>query len=1577
MPATESTWRNQKLLHVIFGISSLLMLLTSIWMFANDHRRQWKDYQRKFRDVEVNLTDWQLYAEKTRLANSNFDQLSRELQMARATAPDHEAYQEFRRLVLEDSERRGESPPDFQAWDQTWQELEKATDRIHQQTRDLDEARGQVEALRKKRATGDHSAEAPPNAPEPAGSGDELARAEAHVGSLQQELESLLRQAGALRKQFLDGSLRQKGLRSFLDRARFREDQALSQRKFKAAEFDAARAQLDILVRDNAPVPERDAAQRRVDDIKGQLDALSLSRERDTAARQKLEASFRILEGDENQLAKKLADAETELERLRNTKAEREDRLVKSNFLPGKGLLELPIMDAFNSPLKIDNLWTEGLTLVNGSFGKVRRFDRCTTCHKGIAKTAAGSGDIPAYPQRAILHFRLDPPEEPPAGENDKKMSLESVFGFRLAERGLLDPNDVTIAVVDPGGRAALARRIAPPDASSGGEENSSAEQSDPSEGLLPGDVLRRVNDDRVKTLDDVRLMMLGTGVTDQPLRLTVERGLPQPYCSHPRLDLFVGSLSPHPITIMGCTSCHEGQGSATSFEFASHTPDSLRQAEDWAREYGWFNNTHWIFPMYPRRFMESTCLRCHHEVVELEPSERFRDPPAPRLVEGYHLLTDYGCYGCHEIDGFAGPNRRIGPDIRLEPNYSAAAAAVRGDPAFPTLDPQLQRDVQLVVDQPFQREARDRVRHFLTQQSFASESPLSALSLKMADVLEDLESPGRERKVGPSLRFVASKLDTAFLYDWIRDPTHFRPSTRMPRFFGLWKHLEAEPASLDRAKRNEPIEIRGMVAYLEAKSQPFEYVGGDAALEPASAERGKLAFELRGCLACHQHSEFPAGKATQGPDLSRLGDKFTGGADSANARKWLYSWLKQPTHYSPRTRMPNLFLDPVKDAEGKTTDPAADVVEFLLGQSDGWKPSAETTSALAPDPQALDELVLDYLRGAYSEDEARDIVHQGIPETATIDPTSAEFLLVGTASNDAKLTYVGQKTIAKYGCYGCHDIPGFEAAKPIGTSLADWGRKESTKIAFEHINEYLGIGHHGGGSSANGHHAPKAPDFYGKPDPRRADEDFFRLQLQWQDRSGFLWQKLREPRSFDFMKTENKGYQERLRMPLFPLDEAQREAVITFVLGLVSEPPAENFVYHPNSRNRAIQQGLVVLDRFNCGGCHILDTEKWSLEFEAETFGEPPEIADFPFVIPSVPDDVLRTSETPDPHSGRFRATIHGLTAIDNATGKPEVWDEEGDPLEEGESYDPNTFIYPLDLWQNAAVEGKVFQVGVANLEVPAATIQNRWGAVGGDLTFLLLPRVTEVELAANPSANAKEAWGWLPPPLVGEGSKVQPQWLHSFLMDPFPIRPAVFLRMPKFNMSPTDAQRLVDYFAAKDDHLSPYEYDARTSLAHVEASQAEFAQQHGSDASRLDHAMRIVTDTNYCIKCHSVGDFEPEGADRAKAPNLAMAETRLRPEFVRRWIANPKRILPYSNMPVNIPFDATADHLGGVSQELFPGTSIEQLDGVVDLLMNFGYFTGVKSRIGDLVKSAEAAAKSQSTGEDSQGSDTNRGLD
>jgi hypothetical protein len=110
--------------------------------------------------------------------------------------------------------------------------------------------------------------------------------------------------------------------------------------------------------------------------------------------------------------------------------------------------------------------------------------------------------------------------------------------------------------------------------------------------------------------------------------------------------------------------------------------------------------------------------------------------------------------------------------------------------------------------------------------------------------------------------------------------------------------------------------------------------------------------------------------------------------------------------------------------------------------------------------------------------------------------------------------------------------------------------------------------------------------------------------------------------------------------------------------------------------------------------------------------------------------------------------------------------------------------------------------------------------------------------------------------------------------------------------------------------------------------------------------------------VKCHLLGDFSPTGSERAKGPRLDLVYKRLRPDYTLAWIADPKRILPYTAMPVNIPSDKP------VSEALYHGTSLEQVNGVVDLLMNFDRFIEEGVSMKPLIKPAPAAAPQEAGG-------------
>lgn len=431
------------------------------------------------------------------------------------------------------------------------------------------------------------------------------------------------------------------------------------------------------------------------------------------------------------------------------------------------------------------------------------------------------------------------------------------------------------------------------------------------------------------------------------------------------------------------------------------------------------------------------------------------------------------------------------------------------------------------------------------------------------------------------------------------------------------------------------------------------------------------------------------------------------------------------------------------------------------------------------------------------------------------------------------------------------------------------------------------------------------------------ADREFYLEAIRTKRREGFIWQKLRAPRSFDYGTTAKKSYNEHLLMGRFSFTAAEREAIITFVLGLVAEPPKDKYLPRPDPRRRAIVEGRKVLDKYACAQCHTLEMERWTIEWDPAKAPEPPPAAaDCPFLKPQVTPAQLTASQKTDGR-GLCRAELVGMPQT-SAAGE----------LEKSEDEDGN-LRYAFVLWEPAVIAGKVWPVGGASVLVSPGQIVTKRPPLGGDFARVLYPWAMAEAKDSGSNPGTQEAWGWLPPPLVHTGWKVQPAWLHDYVLEPSVIRPAALLGMPKYNLSPAEAAKLVDYFAASVGADFPFDSDPRGRRARLASPRPE---QH----PQWEKALRLVADQKtFCAKCHLVGDYGPGGATRTVlAPNLERVGSRIRPEYLRRWIANPKSILPYTAMPVNFPIDQS------LGQDLLPGSSREQLDAVVDVLLSYdGY--------------------------------------
>ena len=1235
-------------------------------------------------------------------------------------------------------------------------------------------------------------------------------------------------------------------LNALVNEARVRREDLDRRLRFRRAEFEQSRSEYEAQVGQGTDAARLARLQERVTRIKADVDSLVQQSQVAAAHHEALQDILHLINRPVERAQHALAEHRAGVDQL-------EQLLFQQRPNSGKGFLQSPLFDALGRPLAVEQTWLPELT-IDYNFCRVARFDRCATCHQAIDRPSPGRPAEPLIAGLHVLTLELATPRQAPtAGQG----TLEKLYGFGLAGQGILNPNDATIGLVLPRTPAANAT-------------------------LMVGDVLLAINDGPVSGRAAAERMLLTDVAWGKPLRLAIQRGLPHPFTSHPRLDLFLGAASPHPMNEFGCTICHEGQGSATDFAWASHTPNTPTQQAHWHRDLGWFANSHWDHPMLPARFAESRCLKCHQDVVDLEPSRRFPDPPASKLMTGYNLVRQYGCFGCHEINGFDDSGRRVGPDMRLEVTSGATGGK---QPVAPTTT--------------------------------------------------GARRPGTMRKVGPSLIDAAARLDAKYFAQSIADPAQLRPATRMPRLFGMHEHLEG--ATLRDAQRFEAAELQGMVAYLASAGRRVEPAPAPSTVtESPSADRGKRLFELRGCLACHKHREFPAGQSIEAADLSDLAAKYTTQA----GKDWLTSWLRDPMRHSSRTKMPNLLLEPNalpgSDAKPpRMTDPAADIAAWLLtagqGRGDESLPAHGTggeggAKRAAPSPPAplpsngrgeqdadLDELALQLLRTSLPADRATEYLKSGVPTSVAEQAQPDAAILNAPVTLEKKLEYVGRRTIRRRGCFGCHEIPGFAESPLIGPSLTDWGRKPTSLLAFEQVRRFGTAG------------PPVDPDSLG----------FYTQALSAGSREGFLWQKLRMPRSFDYQKAQNKSFPEHLLMGRFALTDAQREAIITFVLGLVADPPAAKYVHQPDRRGQAVVAGRRVLDQYACAQCHTLESDRWTIQFDPARFPKPPASKDYDFVRPQIPAHVLAASKQTD-RRGLGQVELSGMPRL-NAQGQwLEDEDEDGNP------------VYAFTLWEPAAINGQVWSIGGPELLVNPSQIVRRREAWGGTLARLLYPAALREGRSAGASVAQGEAWGWLPPSLVHEGQAVRPAWLHQFLLAPRPIRPATLLRMPRYNLSSAEATALVDYFAAVSNVEFPYATDA------ADLRPIDGAGDPKQDA-RQAGALRILTDRKtYCAKCHLIGDFNPGGENwTVLAPNLEQSGQRLRFDYLRRWLASPRSVLPYTPMPVNFP--PTGEPMG---QDLLQESTSEQLDAVTDFLVNYQGFMSRRTSVHQLMTSPAATS-------------------
>jgi mono/diheme cytochrome c family protein len=370
------------------------------------------------------------------------------------------------------------------------------------------------------------------------------------------------------------------------------------------------------------------------------------------------------------------------------------------------------------------------------------------------------------------------------------------------------------------------------------------------------------------------RCITCHTGIDDAKLA-----NAPLPFRSHSHI--------PHEMGNFGCTICHNGQGSATSYSDA-HIPSAF-----------------WDKPVLPNRYLESSCGRCHiNENLKLTPS----------LNLGRQEIKDLNCVGCHDLSGgyrksyipslngignkvvdsnwlthWLKNPREIRPQTKM-PNFLLSNKEVEILNDFLMSFKSFSNDVKLdSLPGIYVKNKNDDNFITLGKTLFSEARCISCHAVE-----------GKGGHLAPDLAKIASKATAAWIFNNIKNVHLLQPGVEMPQY-GF---------STD--------EIAEVTAYMES-----EFVDRDTPKDtipvhqpPANFfEQGIALFNQYNCGGCHDLSSEKVSQ-NRGPDLTAIGSKKTYQIDygTTDIPHTLYDYIdakvKSPRTFGGSTRMPEYQLN-------------------------------------------------------------------------------------------------------------------------------------------------------------------------------------------------------------------------------------------------------------------------------------------------------------------------------------------------------------------------------------------------------------------------------------------------------------------------------------------------------------------------------------------------------------------------------------------------------------------------------------------------------------------------------------------
>ncbi|MDQ2974764.1 MAG: c-type cytochrome, partial [Acidobacteriota bacterium] len=317
---------------------------------------------------------------------------------------------------------------------------------------------------------------------------------------------------------------------------------------------------------------------------------------------------------------------------------------------------------------------------------------------------------------------------------------------------------------------------------------------------------------------------------------------LARAFVSHPNREL----LQIHTPERFGCSSCHWGNGRATTSEVKGHGRHKF-----------------WLWPLFEKENTDAGCQQCHGKDRVTQGAET--------LNLGRDLFYVRGCVGCHRYEGF---------DREADALSGSRQNTAQLEDQITANEKQIRQDTEAANQAADDAEAQRLLAH--AESLRVSNSLVAArkdqLNLQSKYLMQD------QKKIGPNLKDVRLKLHKEWIPVWLKDPQAFRPGTKMPTF---WRF------GVDRDGDDQ---IKAIAAYLWQQS----FDGKLPAQPRGDAAHGKELFETRGCLACHSIGEAdnPVG-GTFAANLQRVGEK----ANYDYIVRWIHNPRERWAPYCPKEK--------------------------------------------------------------------------------------------------------------------------------------------------------------------------------------------------------------------------------------------------------------------------------------------------------------------------------------------------------------------------------------------------------------------------------------------------------------------------------------------------------------------------------------------------------------------------------------------------------------------------------------------------------------------------------------------------